>query len=654
MPHSKPTYVVGIATNGDDVDDVPVWRWWLETAAIGCLALAAVLGPLALGGTHAYGRLTINLLVAAATFAWILSAPRSGWLAWVPLSVAGLAMIQVVPLPFPLLALVAPFSQQAWATLDEGQTGGWGTISVDPGATAAAIRQLFLGLSAIVVTMDLCREPRRRFLLAVAISLSGLIIWGLALAFPTNDEHLLLGRVKLKDPEAESWWSTTMVNPVRTSGRIDASRSDPVVVGDQQYDLPRWLIGEGNGPYIVSDHFAAGMYLTIPILLGLCRQRLRGPVWAWAGATLAMILLAAATWTVGMSAHSRAGGAAMLLAAVVFMALSSGMPRTRQLWGIALAVTAATLAGFVLAFFRVAPGLLNLVPGFLRGRIESAAGEQGALTQRAMELFLEAPLFGTGLGTFGYLQRRFVPDVTWAFYAHDDYAQLLAESGLCGAAVFVALAAVLGRAFLRTWRAPEGERLLAAGAWAALAAIGLHSFFDWNMHVPANALFTCLVAGLALSTVATFPTGCVVPDIVPPADVGGATPVPWSSRRGSAAVALAGACVVVALLSVRDLDTEMKTRRLRSALMSIRSAANADARTLAIGRLQWGIVNARRANRRNPTDAELPLLAGQAALHLAAEGESLVGEEAEDWFGQARQRNPFIWGLPQSARLPAE
>jgi threonine dehydrogenase-like Zn-dependent dehydrogenase len=67
-----------------------------------------------------------------------------------------------------------------------------------------------------------------------------------------------------------------MVNPVRTSGRIDASRSDPVVVGDQQYDLPRWLIGEGSGPYIVSDHFAAGMYLTIPILLGIEALKRKG------------------------------------------------------------------------------------------------------------------------------------------------------------------------------------------------------------------------------------------------------------------------------------------------------------------------------------------------------------------------------------------
>ena len=123
--------------------------------------------------------------------------------------------------------------------------------------------------------------------------------------------------------------------------------------------------------------------------------------------------------------------------------------------------------------------------------------------------------------------------------------------------------------------------------------------------------------------------------------------MPWSPRRGIVAVLIVGACLVTMLLTVRDYGTEAVARRLRYALYDIRTAQTEDARALAIGRLQWGISNAKRAHRRHPTDSELPILAGQAVLHLEACDEGLEGEDAATWFQRARACNPVCWGLPQ-------
>jgi hypothetical protein len=427
------------------------------------------------------------------------------------------------------------------------------------------------------------------------------------------------------------------------------------VVGGHRYILPRWSIGDGIGSYVVSNHFAAAIYLTLPILIGLCRRRLQGPVWSWGGSTLAIVMFAAGIWTLWDGAHSRAGAAATLVAAVVFMAIASAEGPARLVWGSVCALTLTAMTILTAVFYGIAPGVVGLLPDGLATPVSAALRDgRVGLTHAAIVQFFRSPLFGTGLGTYGFVSGSGNANMKWTFYAHNDYAQLLAEAGLVGGALLLVLVGVLALALVRTWRAPEGERLAVAGVWAGLVALGLHSFFDWNMHVPANALLACLLAGIALSTAATFPTGCVVPRSEASLSSGTMTAVAWSNRRGVAAVILTGACVLASVLAVRDTKTELAARRLRHALMSIRTAKNPDATTLAIGRLKWGIVVARTAARRHPTDREIALLAGQAALHLAAEDESLEGEDAGTWFRRARLCNPLTWGLADPPVEPQE
>ena len=353
-----------------------------------------------------------------------------------------------------------------------------------------------------------------------------------------------------------------------------------------------------------------------------------------------------------MVAHSRAGAGAIMVATAVFMALTTQERWGRWGWGGISLMALVSLTGFFTIFFFRLTHLANLLPDLVRGPLLNFFNDPRiGLNKMSARAFAAGPWFGSGLGTWGYVQPTYGKGNPSVFYAHNDYAQILVETGLVGGLVMGGLLAVLIAAFVRTWMADQDERMLAAGAWSSLAALALHSFFDWNMHVPANALLACLVAGIALSTTASFPTGCQLGqrhrDGHPPDPAVGAGTVPWSPRRGIVAVLMVGACLVTMLLTVRDYGTEAVARRLRYALYDIRTAQTEDARALAIGRLQWGIINASRAHRRHPTDSELPILAGQAVLHIEACDEGLEGEDAATWFQRARACNPVCWGLPQ-------
>jgi len=84
-------------------------------------------------------------------------------------------------------------------------------------------------------------------------------------------------------------------------------------------------------------------------------------------------------------------------------------------------------------------------------------------------------------------------------HAHDDYAQALAETGLVGGAlILLAVGTFFYLAFDR-W----GERLRYHQGWIRLGAtVGccgllIHSFVDFNLHIPANAAWFAASAGWA-------------------------------------------------------------------------------------------------------------------------------------------------------------
>jgi hypothetical protein len=114
------------------------------------------------------------------------------------------------------------------------------------------------------------------------------------------------------------------------------------------------------------------------------------------------------------------------------------------------------------------------------------------------------PVAGAGVGNFRWAYPHYQSEVDagrYIDYAHNDYAQLLAEAGAVGfALVAIGLGFFLWRT-LRLWHARQSTFSVAVGAGglAAAFALAIHSYSDFNLHLPANALMLagCLAVGLA-------------------------------------------------------------------------------------------------------------------------------------------------------------
>lgn len=305
------------------------------------------------------------------------------------------------------------------------------------------------------------------------------------------------------------------------------------------------------------------------------------------------------------------------------------------------AVALVALAGLTLfLLFGPATGLLDAVPTPWKGAILRTLADARILAaQVALRMAAASPLLGTGLETYETVFPRFHTGRFTLFFAHNDYAQLLAEAGLAGAAIAVGAVGVLVRRGSRFCAQAKGDyRTLNAGAWAALAGIGLHSALDWNLHLPANAFLACTVAGLCASSVPTTPwsTGKKLLGWAPS----------WMLRT-----ILAVACIGTVAFLAREAMSEHVQRAVQDAIVRDRLDPSKPGHATAESALTTATASAEKMVKWDPRNARLLLGLGQANLHLsryAAPGSSQNKKlgEAEIWFLKARQASASVRGLP--------
>jgi O-antigen ligase len=116
-----------------------------------------------------------------------------------------------------------------------------------------------------------------------------------------------------------------------------------------------------------------------------------------------------------------------------------------------------------------------------------------------LPLIKDYAVFGSGPGSFYVTFPRYRPETIANFYnhTHNDYAQFASESGLLGLAIiggFVVLS--LGAALVAQWK--RRDPLLRGMSFACVmgvTSILIHSWVDFNLQIPANAvLFMVLLA----------------------------------------------------------------------------------------------------------------------------------------------------------------
>jgi len=125
----------------------------------------------------------------------------------------------------------------------------------------------------------------------------------------------------------------------------------------------------------------------------------------------------------------------------------------------------------------------------------------------AFSIWRSFPFLGSGFGTFGdvvsIVQKVDLEHIYE--HAHDDYAEVLATTGILGfvvaaATLFTGLA-MITRDVIRRPRASGSWRRRAfemAALWSIVVAL-THALFDFNLFMPANAATLALIAGACVA-----------------------------------------------------------------------------------------------------------------------------------------------------------
>jgi len=132
---------------------------------------------------------------------------------------------------------------------------------------------------------------------------------------------------------------------------------------------------------------------------------------------------------------------------------------------------------------------------------DEAVKERGIMAEKTLNLFKDYKIAGVGVGNFRHAYGKYQDPVhknLYMDYAHNDYAQFLAEVGIVGV---ILLLAGLGWYVVRTfrfWRERHDPFAVYLGMapFAALFAVAIHSFSDYNLHRPAHMMV--LVAVVAI------------------------------------------------------------------------------------------------------------------------------------------------------------
>ncbi len=217
-----------------------------------------------------------------------------------------------------------------------------------------------------------------------------------------------------------------------------------------------------------------------------------------------LLLLGFAFLVVILSTQSRGGilsaTAVLLLSALLYGHAFRHQFKPWQRWAMAV---------LFLVFLALALGSVD-VKGILgrveQGRLQSDAEVRHTMALATWDAARALWPWGSGLGSFESVFPRFQPASTpnYVNHAHNDYVQLLMELG--AAAVLLALALLTlvawqGRALVQAYR--NGDRLsseLGLRLFAGLGALALllHSWVEFNMHIPALALTAAFLMGVFL------------------------------------------------------------------------------------------------------------------------------------------------------------
>jgi len=336
----------------------------------------------------------------------------------------------------------------------------------------------------------------------IAIGLLQLLFRGTAYPFLTNTELLKLiayfivfflttqvfrNRSSL---EAFAWFLILLCFAVSLLGIIQHFTSE-----DKIYWFREPAAGGAIfGPYVNRNHFAGFLELVLPVGLALM---------AFRGIRRDLFPLVTLLTVVPVSALILSGSRGGIIGFAFEIAVLALLVRSRRtrggphMAGVAIVALAAIALIAWVGAGKAIERFSTLKPS------EVSLDRRVSMFRGAIHIFLDHPIKGSGLGTLVAVYPRYetLYDGKVVDHAHDDYVETLADTGLLGGLCGMAFLWLLYREARKNFEAEQGHfsRGLHAAAVVALSGMLLHSFLDFNLHIPSNALLFLLQAYLVTS-----------------------------------------------------------------------------------------------------------------------------------------------------------
>lgn len=273
------------------------------------------------------------------------------------------------------------------------------------------------------------------------------------------------------------------------------------IAPNQVYGRTHTTISAPFGSFINHNHFAGLIEMGTLLALGLAIGHARR-VRHFSPASLALGGLSLSLAAAHAASRSRGGllslGVGTLFCLSLFALTRHG--RTPRLQSAVLAALgAAALIGFGL--IAVPPSARRHLATLLQGPTDSSGSYRVDIAAATLRLVAAHPLMGIGVGAYEDAIPAFKRghgDVRTT-HAESDVLEFLAEGGIAGLAVLAWLTVAIGpQIAAHIEQAPDPLRKgLVIGAASGAAALAVHSFVDFNLRTPSNALVFVLLLGVA-------------------------------------------------------------------------------------------------------------------------------------------------------------
>lgn len=270
------------------------------------------------------------------------------------------------------------------------------------------------------------------------------------------------------------------------------------------YGLREPLLAAPFGPFVNRHNFASYMEMTIALPLGMmfsgAIEREKRLLYLTAIALMGIALL--------MSASR--GGMVSLIAMIFFLVVLTGLQSKVE--GIAPGITNRTRhmmlrVGLGLSLLlAIAVGVTLIGGESSMSRFMDSVNANDMSTGRTqvwrvtIQMIKAHPIIGVGLGAYGVAYTPFDTQngMGRPEQAHNDYMQVLTDTGIIGGILGLFFIISLFQMGLRRRKSPDVfRRGVATGALAACFAVLVHSFFDFTLHTTSNALLFLTMAALA-------------------------------------------------------------------------------------------------------------------------------------------------------------